>query len=379
MYEVKADPLEASFDAVAAEENEAVAALRGQMDALRARVDGYVVAAGRPALAGAQIKSVEHAAFVDQYLRKGVANGIELKSIAGTSDAAGGYAVPREIDAAIDAALTAISPIRRVANVVKVGSAGYRKLITTVGFQSGWVAETAARPETTTPIFREFVPPSGELYANPAASQAMLDDVAFDLESWLAGEVATEFARAEGAAFVNGSGTNRPKGFTTYTSTNEPDSARAWNSLQYVASGAAGAFAASNPQDKLVDLVQSLRSPYRQGAVFAMNSATLAAIRKFKTSDGQFLWQPGLAEGRADTLLGYPVIECEDMADIAANSLSIAFGNFRAGYLIAERSETQIVRDPFTNKPYVHFYAVKRIGGGVVNSEAIKLIKFSAS
>ena len=128
-----------------------------------------------------------------------------------------------------------------------------------------------------------------------------------------------------------------------------------------------------------MDLVQSLRSPYRQGAVFAMNSATLAAIRKFKTTDGQFLWQPGLAEGRADTLLGYPVIECEDMPDVGANSLSIAFGNFRAGYLIAERSETQIVRDPFTNKPYVHFYAVKRIGGGVVNSEAIKLMKFAAS
>ena len=207
----------------------------------------------------------------------------------------------------------------------------------------------------------------------------MLDDVAFDLESWLAGEVATEFARAEGAAFVAGNGTNRPKGFTTYTTTNEVDSVRAWGSLQYVASGAAGAFAGSNPQDKLVDLVQSLRSPYRQGAVFAMNSATLAAIRKFKTTDGQFLWQPGLVEGRADTLLGYPVIECEDMADIGANSLSIAFGNFRAGYLIAERSETQIVRDPFTNKPYVHFYAVKRIGGGVVNSEAIKLMKFAAS
>jgi HK97 family phage major capsid protein len=378
MYEVKADPLDASFDVVEVED-EAVVALRGEMETLRARVDRHVVAAGRPVLSGAQVKSAEHVAFVDQYLRKGVANGIELKSISGASDAAGGYAVPREIDGAIDAALTAISPIRRVANVVKVGTAGYRKLINTGGFQSGWVAESAARPETNTPTFREFVPPSGELYANPAASQAMLDDAAFDLESWLAGEVATEFARAEGAAFVNGSGTNRPRGFLTYTATNETDAVRAWGSLQYVASGAAGAFAASNPQDRLVDLVQALRSPYRQGAVFAMNSTTLSAIRKFKTSDGAFLWQPSLAEGRADTLLGYPVIECEDMPDISANSLSIAFGNFHAGYLIAERSETQIVRDPFTNKPYVHFYAVKRIGGGVVNSEAIKLMRFAAS
>lgn len=378
MYEVKADPLEASFDAVVAED-EALAALREEMGALRAKVDAQVAAAGRPALAGAQVKSEEGAAFVEQYLRKGLSAGIELKSVSGASSAAGGYAVPREIDAAIDEALVAISPIRRVANVVKVGTSGYRKLITTGGVASGWVAETAARPETGTPTFREFVPPSGELYANPAASQAMLDDAAFDVESWLANEIATEFARAEGAAFVNGNGTNRPQGFLTYTTTNEVDSVRAWGSLQYVASGAAGAFAASNPQDKLVDLVQALRSPYRQGAVFAMNSSTLASIRKFKTSDGAFLWQPALSEGRADTLLGYPVIECEDMPDVAANTLSIAFGNFRAGYLIAERNETQIVRDPYTNKPYVNFYAVKRIGGGVVNSEAIKLMKFSAS
>lgn len=374
MHEVKTDRLEESFD---------IAALRDEMGCLRARVDAHLVTAARPALDGAKQDGFRgdgaSAAFVERYLRKGMETGVELKSVSGVSDAAGGYAVPRQIDAAIDRALVAISPIRAIANVVKVGSAGYRKLITTGGTPSGWVAETAARPETDTPTFREFVPPSGELYANPAVSQAMLDDAMFDLESYLANEIATEFARAEGAAFVNGDGTNRPKGFLTYTTTNENDAARAWGSLQYVASGAAGAFAASNPQDRLIDLVQSLRSPYRQGAVFAMNSATASVIRKFKTSDGAFLWQPGLTEGRGDTLLGYPVVECEDMPDIGANSLSIAFGNFRAGYLIAERTETSILRDPFSNKPFVHFYAVKRVGGGVANSEAIKLMKFAAS
>lgn len=375
MYKVKAEKLEESFDSIGE-----IAALREEMTSLRAKVDAQVVSAGRPALDGAKAgASAESRAFVETYLRKGVETGVELKSVSGASDAAGGYAVPREIDAMIDAALVAISPIRRIANVVKVGTAGYRKLITTGGAPSGWVAETAARPETGTPTFREFVPPSGELYANPAVSQAMLDDAHFDLQAWLSSEVATEFARAEGAAFVNGNGTNRPKGFLTYTTTNEADSVRAWGSLQYVASGAAGAFPASNPQDKLVDLVQALRSPYRQGAAFAMNSATASVIRKFKTSDGAFLWQPSMTEGRADTLLGYPVVECEDMPDIGANSLSIAFGNFGAGYLIAERSETAILRDPFTNKPFVHFYAVKRIGGGVVNSEAIKLMKFATS
>ena len=262
---------------------------------------------------------------------------------------------------------------------MKIGSAGYRKLVTSGGTPSGWVAEDAARPLTDTPDFFEIVPPMGDLYANPAASQAMLDDAQFDVEGWLAGEVASEFARAEGAAFVGGNGTNKPKGFLSGTITNEADGVRAFGTLQYLASGAAGAFAASNPQDRLIDLIQTLRSPYRQGAVFVMNSATLAVIRKFKTSDGAFLWQPGLIEGRPDTLLGYPVIEAEDMPDIAANAFAIAFGNFRAGYLIAERAETQILRDPFSNKPFVHFYASKRVGGAVSNSEAIKLMKFAAN
>ena len=383
MYEVKAeatggDPLAASFDAVAA--GEAMGELRAEMAQLRERMDQAAVVAGRPALAGAKPEATAGAkAFVERYLRKGLEGGIELKSVSGASTDAGGYAVPREIDARIDETLTALSSIRAIANVVKVGSAGYRKLVTSGGTPSGWVAETDARAETATPTFHEIVPSFGELYANPAASQAMLDDAAFDVEAWLAQEIATEFARAEGAAFVAGDGTNKPRGFLSYTVTGEADGTRAFGSLQYVAAGAAGGFAASNPQDRLIDLVQALRSPYRQGAAFVMNASTLAVIRKFKTADGAFLWQPALAEGQADRLLGYPVIESEDMPDIAANSLSIAFGNFQAGYLIAERAETAILRDPFSHKPFVHFYAVKRLGGGVSNSEAIKLMKFSAS
>ena len=327
MYETKADPLEASFDAVAA--NEAVGELRAEMAQLKERMDQAVVHAARPALAGARAGGETGAkAFVEQYLRKGLANdlgaGIELKSFNATTTDAGGYAVPREIDEQIDRTLTAISPIRQVANVVKVGSAGYRKLVTTGGAPSGWVAETDARIETATPSFHEIVPSFGELYANPAASQAMLDDAAFDVETWLAGEIATEFARAEGQAFVAGNGTNKPRGFLTYTATADVDAVRAFGTLQYVASGAAGGFPTTNPQDKLIDLVQSLRAPYRQGAAFVMNAATLAVIRKFKTADGAFLWQPGLVEGQADRLLGYPVIESEDMPDVAANSLSSA-------------------------------------------------------
>jgi len=374
MLELKADPLEASFEALEREDGE-VAQLREEMAQLKGRMDAQAVAAGRPALSGAKGSG---SPFVEAYLRKGLESGVELKALAGTTDAAGGYAVPEEIDAEIGRLLTAISPIRSIANVVKVGSAGYRKLVTAGGTPSGWVSETAGRPETATPSFIEVAPPFGELYANPAASQAMLDDAAFDVEAWLAQEIATEFARAEGSAFVAGNGVNRPKGFLSSPTAIQVDSIRPFGTLQYISTGVAGGFPAAAPQDKLIDLVQTLRPPYRQGAVFVMNSATAARIRKFKTDDGAFLWQPGLVAGQPDTLLGYPVVEAEDMPDVAADSLSVAFGNFRVGYLIAERTETQILRDPYTNKPFVHFYATKRVGGQVANSEAIKLLKFAA-
>jgi HK97 family phage major capsid protein len=373
MLEVKADPLEASFEALE-RQDEDVAQLRDEMAQLKARVDAQVVAAGRPALSGAK---AEKSPFVENYLRKGLESGVEMKALSAASDVAGGYAVPDELDAAIDRLLVSISPIRGIANVVKVGSAGYRKLVTSGGTPSGWVSSEGARPETATPTFIEIAPPFGELYANPAASQSMLDDAAFDVESWLAQEIASEFARAEGAAFVSGSGGDQPRGFLATPMSMSLDNARPFGTLQYVPSGAAGGFAEEAPQDRLIDLVQALRPPYRQGAVFVMNSATASVIRKFKTADGAFLWQPGMVAGQPDSLLGYPVIEAEDMPDIGANSVSIAFGNFKAGYLIAERTETQILRDPFTNKPFVHFYATKRIGGQVSNSEAIKLMKFT--
>ncbi|OHD01598.1 MAG: phage capsid protein [Sphingopyxis sp. RIFCSPHIGHO2_01_FULL_65_24] len=375
--EVKADALDGAFDAVLAAE--AVDELKASVSALKAQVDAQAVAAARLPLDGAKAADPARDAFVERYLRRGIDAGVEMKSLSGASGGEGGYAVPREIDGTIAATLKSLSPIRSIATVVQTGTSGYRKLVATGATGAGWVGETAARPETGTRSFAEIAPPSGELYANPAASQAMLDDAMFDVESWLADEIAREFAVAEGAAFVSGNGTNRPKGFLDYATTNEVDGTRAFGTLQYLASGAAGAFAASNPQDKLVELVHSLRAPYRQGAAWVMNSDTLARIRKFKTTDGAFLWQPGLVEGQAATLLGYPVVEAEDMPAVGANSLSIAFGNFRAGYLIADRGETRILRDPFSNKPFVHFYATKRVGGAIINSEAIKLMKFAAS
>jgi len=288
----------------------------------------------------------------------------------------GGFAVPREIDAMIAAQLKKISPIRAISQVVQTGTAGYRKLITTGSTASGWVSETAARPETATPKFAEIVPPMGELYANPSASQAMLDDTAFNLEEWLANEIAMEFARAEGAAFINGTGTNQPRGFLGAATSLVNDNTRPFGTLQFIASGNAAAFD-TTPELKLIDLVHSLKAGHRQGANFVMNSATLAQVRKFKAADGSFIWQPGILDGQPARLLGYPVIEAEDMPDVAASSLSIAFGNFKQGYTITERNATSILRDPYTHKPYVHFYATRRIGGQVTNSEAIKLLKFA--
>ncbi len=353
-YEVKADPLDAAFEAPLP-----------------------TTPIARPLLSGGTAINPARAAFVDGYLRKG--SEVELKSFVGTTGGEGGFAIPREIDEVIDATLKAISPIRAIANVVRVGSSGYRKLVTSGGTPSGWASEVDPRPITGTSTFQEIVPSFGDLYANPAASQAMLDDAAFDVEAWLAGEIAAEFAKAEGTAFVSGNGTNKPRGFLSAPSAATTDALRPFGTLQYVPTGVAGAFAATNPAEKLIDLVHTLRAPYRQGAVWVMNATTLAAIRKFRTSDGAFLLQPSLSAGVADTLLGYPVVEAEDMPDIAANALSIAFGNFKAGYLIAERAETAILRDPFSNKPFVHFYASKRVGGVVSNSEAIKLLKFSAT
>ncbi len=375
-YETKNDPLEASFtaavDVPAALPDPAIATLRSDLDKLSLRLT-------RPALSGAKAASPARTAFTDRYLRKGLEAAPELKSLDIGVPGDGGVTVPNEIDSVIDDTLKTISPIRSIASVVQIGSAHYRKLIAVGGVQSGWAAETAARPTTGTPTFVEIVPPMGELYANPSASQAMLDDAMFDVEAWLANEIAVEFARNESVAFVTGTGVGQPQGYLTYPVATADDTTRPFGTLQYLATGVDGAFPATNPQDRIIDLVHALRPPYRQGAVFVMNSTTLAKVRKMKDNTGAFIWQPGLSAEQPATLLGYPVLDAEAMPDVAVGSLSLAFGNFTAGYLITERNTTGILRDPFSNKPYVSFYAVRRVGGAVINSEAIKLMKFSAA
>lgn len=401
-YEIKAavDELGRAFDAFKDSHEVSVRAPRDvlaeekldrisrDISALQNRLDRMHMAARRPALEGAggakgdPLAASEHkAAFYDRFVRKGLDGGLqelEAKALSVGTDSEGGYAVPEELDRRIEALLRDVSPIRRVAQVVRVGSANYRKLVNLGGTGTGWVGEADARTETTSPSFAEVVPPLGEIYANPAATQAMLDDAFFDVEGWLADEIAGEFGEMEGAAFVNGDGSKKPKGFLTYDTAATSDGTRAFGVLQHLATGVAGGFPASDPADKLIDLVHGLRPAYRTGAVFMMNTNVLASVRKFKDADGNYLWRPGLSEGMPATLLGYPVIEVPEMPDIAADSLSVAFGNFARGYVITDRTGVRLLRDPYSNKPYVHFYTTRRLGGGVVNSEAIKLLKFSA-
>ena len=378
-HENPVETLDASFDIVARAEaaDNALNALRSEVEEVKSRLDRVARHAGRPVLGGGEAGlagQVELKGFVDGYLRAGREN--ELKSMSIGSAADGGYAVPTAIDEKIATRIKALSPIRAISQVVQTGTANYRKLVSIGGIASGWVAETAARAETASPKFAQLAPPTGELYANPSASQQMLDDVAFDLESWLAGEIAREFARAEGAAFISGTGTSQPLGFLTGATSTAGDATRTWGTLQHMVSGNASGFDLS-PDVRLIDLVMALKPAHRQGASWVMNAGTLATLRKLKDATGAYLWQPGLFAGQPDRLLGYPVVEAADMPDIAAGTLPIAFGNFANGYLIVERTATRILRDPYSNKPFVNFYATRRVGGQVLDSEAIKLLKIS--
>jgi len=325
----------------------------------------------------------EHkSAFVKGFMQKGDTDSlkaVEMKALSTSTGGDGGYAVPLVIDTEIEKQLRNLSPLRSIVKVKEVESGNYKRLVNTGGAASGWVGEADGRAATATPSLREVVITPGEIYANAAATQRALDDMQFDAEAWLNEEVAEEFAAQEGAAIVNGDGTNKPKGFLTYTTSATGDATRTFGEIQHVITGVDGAFPVSDPADILIDLVHTLSARYRAGAHFVMNSKTLAMVRKFKDTDGNFIWRAGLSEGQPDTLLGYPVVEAEDMPDVTTDACAIAFGNFERAYTLVERMGTRVLRDPYTNKPYVHFYATRRVGGAVVNDDALKLLKFAAA
>ncbi len=334
---------------------------------------GGEIEAGR---AGARERKAAFAAYVRQGDAAALAR-LDVKALSGTSGAAGGYLVPDETEREIGRRLAEISPIRAIASVRQVSAATYRKPFATNGFSTGWVGETASRPQTDTPTLAELEFPAMELYAMPAATQSLLDDSAVDLDQWIAQEVEQAFGAQETTAFITGDGSAKPRGFLDYDKAAE--ASWEWGSLGFILSGAAGDFASSNPSDKLVDLIYALKAGYRQNGRFVMNRRTQASVRKFKDSAGNYLWSPPASAGAPATLMGFPITEAEDMPNVGANSYSIAFGDFQRGYLIVDRIGVRVLRDPYSAKPYVLFYTTKRVGGGVQDFDAIKLMKFAAS
>lgn len=357
------------------------------MDDQKKVMDQLVLKKARPQLGSSRSErdelspeAVEHKAAFDAYVRRGDEAGLrelEAKAMSAGVGADGGYLVPDETDTEIGRRVSVVSPMRALSTVRTVSTAVLKKPFATTGLATGWVAETAARPQTNAPQLAELSFPTMELYAMPAATQALLDDAAVDIEAWIAGEVDIVFAEQEGDAFIRGDGINKPKGFLSYAAV--ADSAWTWGNLGYIAIGAAGAWKSTGPADTLVDLIYALKAGHRQNGTFMLNRKVQADIRKFKDADGNYMWRPPASAGQAATLMGFPVAEAEEMPDVAAGSLSIAFGDFRSGYLVVDRAGVRILRDPYSAKPYVLFYTTKRVGGGVQNFEAIKLVKFAVS
>jgi len=336
----------------------------------------------RPALSAASTEAAPHQKAFAAYLRSGdddALRGLELEGKAlGTSVSAdGGFLVDPQTAEQIQGVLRSSASIRAIANVVNVEATSYDVLVDHTDIGTGWATEAAAVAETDTPQIERISIALHELSALPKASQRLLDDSAFDIESWLAERIADKFARAEAAAFVNGDGIDKPTGFLTHTAV--ANDAWSWGSLGYVPTGADGDFAGIGASDAIVDLVYALGARYRANAGFVMNSRTAGAVRKMKDADGRFLWSDGMAAGEPARLMGYPVLIAEDMPDIASDATAIAFGDFSAGYTVAERPDLRILRDPFSAKPHVLFYATKRVGGDVSDFAAIKLLKFAVS
>ena len=314
-------------------------------------------------------KDREYSASFNAHMKRGEVSAALNKGTASE----GGYLAPIEWDRTITDRLVRVSPMRQVASVQKISTAGFSKLFNNRGTGSGWVGETDPRPVTNSPTFSPLTFVPGEIYANPAATQQLLDDSEVDLEAWLAAEVETEFAFQEGIAFLTGSGVNKPRGILTYVTGGTNAATHPWGDIKTVPTGQAAAVTA----DSLIDLITALPGEYTGEAKFMMNRTAQGGIRKLKDGQGNYLWQPSAQAGQPATLNGYPIIDMPGMPDVAANSIPALFGDFKRGYLIVDRTGVRVLRDPFTNKPYVQFYTTKRVGGGVLNPDVIKALKVS--
>ncbi|XDA96560.1 phage major capsid protein [Sulfitobacter sp. LCG007] len=332
----------------------------------------------RTPLGGAVDAGAPHTKAFNAYLRSGDDDGLrglemEAKSLSSAVNSDGGYLVDPQTSETVKSTLNATASIRSIATVVNVEATSYDVLVDFGDTGAGWATEVGPSVETSTPKIDRITIPLHELSALPKASQRLLDDAAFDIEGWLAGRIADKFARAEAAAFVSGDGIDKPRGFLSHATID--NDVWVWGNLGYVPTGVDGELTA----DSIVDLVYALGAQYRSNACFVMNSKTAGRIRKLKDADGRFLWSDGLAAGEPARLMGYPVLIAEDMPDVSTDSFAIALGDFAAGYTVAERPDLRVLRDPFSAKPHVLFYATKRVGGDVSDFAAIKLLKFGVA
>jgi len=336
--------------------------------------DRYFGSAASPTgeIIGARLPEVERLQIGD-YITKGTV-------ISGAVDGEGGFLVPLIVSKEIERLIELQSPLRRVARVVQLPGRDVRFPVANSGMDSGWVAEKAARPNTATPDFYAVQPPGGELYAAPQMTLAALEDAAADLEGFIQTAVVDEMARNESEAFINGNGVDKPRGFLNGTPVATPDAGRTVGVLQYVATGTAATLGA-DLIGKLVAMVFATKAGYRQapGCAWMMSTAVLAELSNLKDTTGRPLFVPSLRENVPGTLLGYPVIEAEQMAAVGAGNFPVAFGNWQRGYIIGDRTGLSLIRDPYTTRGFVTLYWRKRVHGAVLNSEAIKLLKVAVS
>lgn len=304
----------------------------------------------------------------------------ERKAMQVGSDPDGGYLVPADMTGRIVTRVFETSPMRLICNVQPISTDALEGLADTNEFSSGgWVSETGTRSETNTAQIRAWRIPVWELYVEPRATQQLLDDAAVDIEAWIARKIADKLTRVQNDSFINGNGVSKPRGIAQYTTAATADATREWGQLEHVKSGANGDFASSNPADKLFDLIGAFKDHYLQNARWVTTREVITKVRKFKeATTNAYIWQPGLQQGQPQQLLGYPVTIAQDMPALTTDSLSMAFGDFMEGYQIVDRIGLRTLRDPYTAKPYVKFYTTARVGGGVIDFEAIKFMKFAA-
>jgi HK97 family phage major capsid protein len=372
-----------------------IATINSRMGELGETIAKFQAAQARLALAGTQtgnqrVKSEgeqTHEKAFNTYLRRGDKKSLEAvqdyalgeKTASVGSDADGGFFVTPDLSGRLIQKIFETSPLRQDASLITISTDALEGVLDNDdSVTCGWVGEQAARPATATPKTAKWRIPVFEMYAMPETTQQLLDDAAVDVEAWLQGKVQDKMVRTENTAFFTGDGVTKPRGILTYTTAATADSARAWGTLEHVATGTSGGFGAvANGTDKLVSLVHSMKAAYRGGAKFYMNRATLGQVRTLKDGNSQYLWLPSMSSAQPSSLLGFPVREMEDMPAIGANSLSIAFANMALAYQIVDRQGFRVLRDPFTNKPYVRFYTTRRVGGDVLHFEALKFLKFA--